>query len=438
MKTFLSALLLSGIVFLHQHAIAQVGIGTTTPNAKAVLDLRSPGNNQGFLVPRLTTAQRNAMAGLSDQDNGLLVYDTNDQKFYYWQTSQWLPLRSGNDVVITAGAGITVTDNTIAAADASATNEIQDLQLQGSTLKITDNTSATGINLAQYLGTNTDEQQLAFNVTSGVLSISNGNSVTITAAPTGAAGGDLTGTYPNPAIANNAITAGKIAPATANGQVLTTVGGVTQWANPAPPTGAAGGDLTGTFPNPTIAGNAVTVGKIAPATANGQVLTTVGGVTQWSNLPGAPPLSSVLASGNNAGGREITGLSAVSINWGKDDPASGALNVRGAQFVGFTVVSDNYAVDKADYLIITKLTSKPMEIRLPKASENPGRLIIIRSVARGQSDAVTVSSQSPELIDGYGSSEPLYYAPDKAYSITVISDGTTWLTINRAIAPAAK
>ena len=70
---------------------AQVGIGTTTPNPNAVLDLQSPGNNQGLLVPRLSTAQRNALA-LSAQENGLMVYDTNDQKFYYWQNAQWLPI----------------------------------------------------------------------------------------------------------------------------------------------------------------------------------------------------------------------------------------------------------------------------------------------------------------------------------------------------------
>ncbi len=32
---------------------SQVGIGTKTPNPHAVLDLKSPGDDQGFLVPRL-------------------------------------------------------------------------------------------------------------------------------------------------------------------------------------------------------------------------------------------------------------------------------------------------------------------------------------------------------------------------------------------------
>jgi hypothetical protein len=60
--------------------------------------------------------------------------------------------------------------------DADPTNEIQDLQLTGNSLKITKNASASSINLVPYLD-NTDAQSLTFN--NGTLSISNGNSVSI-------------------------------------------------------------------------------------------------------------------------------------------------------------------------------------------------------------------------------------------------------------------
>ncbi|MEQ9423862.1 MAG: tail fiber domain-containing protein [Cyclobacteriaceae bacterium] len=70
-----------------------VGINTSTPNNHAVLELVAPDNNQGFLVPRLTTEQRLALS-LTTNENGLLVFDNELTGFYYWSTSEWRPLLS--------------------------------------------------------------------------------------------------------------------------------------------------------------------------------------------------------------------------------------------------------------------------------------------------------------------------------------------------------
>jgi len=70
-------------------ALAQsVGIGTATPAASAQLDVSS--TTKGVLVPRVTTAQMNAIAA---PDNGLLVYNTDSAAFAYRDASGWLYLR---------------------------------------------------------------------------------------------------------------------------------------------------------------------------------------------------------------------------------------------------------------------------------------------------------------------------------------------------------
>ena len=64
------------------NVFSQVGIGTITPNASSVLDVSS--TTQGMLTPRMTTAQRTAIAAPAD---GLMVYDTDLKAFHYYNSS---------------------------------------------------------------------------------------------------------------------------------------------------------------------------------------------------------------------------------------------------------------------------------------------------------------------------------------------------------------
>lgn len=76
------------VVFAHALS-AQVGIGTTNPDASAILDLNS--TTQGVLAPRMSTIQRTTIATPAE---GLLVYDTDANAFYYYSSGSWVALES--------------------------------------------------------------------------------------------------------------------------------------------------------------------------------------------------------------------------------------------------------------------------------------------------------------------------------------------------------
>lgn len=84
-------LVLSGIFALAiQCCIAQnqnVGIGTTTPDASAALDVSS--TSQGFLPPRLSSAQRDAMP---NKTAGLTIFNTTTGCLEFYNGSYWINL----------------------------------------------------------------------------------------------------------------------------------------------------------------------------------------------------------------------------------------------------------------------------------------------------------------------------------------------------------
>lgn len=69
-------------------ATAQVGIGTTNPSTSSMLDIQS--TSKGILIPRVTTTQRNTIAGVE----GLLVFDSSTKSFWYYN-NVWVELTTG-------------------------------------------------------------------------------------------------------------------------------------------------------------------------------------------------------------------------------------------------------------------------------------------------------------------------------------------------------
>ncbi len=84
MKLFFTSLLLTVIHFSTLQA-QSVGIGTATPNQSAILDVTS--SSQGFLPPRMTTVQRNA---INNKTAGLVIYNTVTSCIEMYNGSNWI------------------------------------------------------------------------------------------------------------------------------------------------------------------------------------------------------------------------------------------------------------------------------------------------------------------------------------------------------------
>jgi hypothetical protein len=93
------------LLFVSQAAFAQTGIGTTTPNASAKLDVSA--TDRGFLPPRVALTAANAftpITGTSSAAAGLLVYNTATAGtapnnvipgYYYWNGTSWIQIAGG-------------------------------------------------------------------------------------------------------------------------------------------------------------------------------------------------------------------------------------------------------------------------------------------------------------------------------------------------------
>ena len=82
------------------NAGGSVGINAgATPATTALLDLTSTA--KGFLPPRMTTAQMNAIVSPA---TGLMIYNTDCNVYDYWNGSAWLPFPSNSSAPATPGS----------------------------------------------------------------------------------------------------------------------------------------------------------------------------------------------------------------------------------------------------------------------------------------------------------------------------------------------
>jgi len=87
-----------------------IGIGTTTPDSKAVLDVTS--TQKGVLFPTLNATQQTTLTGLlTAAEKGMLITDAATGNLKFWGGTSWQNFTSGT--AVTAKAPLSVTTNNV-------------------------------------------------------------------------------------------------------------------------------------------------------------------------------------------------------------------------------------------------------------------------------------------------------------------------------------
>ncbi|KAA1246579.1 T9SS type A sorting domain-containing protein [Aquimarina sp. RZ0] len=158
-------------------ASGTVGIGTFGPNTNASIHMNS--TSKGLLINRMTTDQRTTFGGtLAAGDNGMMVFDNEENKLYLWDGTQW--------ITNTDDQSLSIATNVLALEDGGSVDlssfldntDNQELSLATNTLSISGGTNT--VDLSAFV--NTDNQDLtSATLTNNQLTIAieNGNSVQV-------------------------------------------------------------------------------------------------------------------------------------------------------------------------------------------------------------------------------------------------------------------
>jgi microcystin-dependent protein len=98
---------------------AQIGFNNPNPDGSAIIDIVS--SDKGLLVPRISSINRLA---ISSPRGSLIVFDTDEGKFYFYNGTQWLSLNEfervagSNEVALPVG-NLSINGNVSAAGNTS-------------------------------------------------------------------------------------------------------------------------------------------------------------------------------------------------------------------------------------------------------------------------------------------------------------------------------
>src|SRR6516162_4373498 len=119
MKRFLFFTALIVSVQISSSQSVDINTDGTLPSASAMLDVKS--TTKGFLIPRMTMVQRNAIASPA---TGLLIFQTDVVPgFYYYTGSGWINLALASATWSTSGnSGVNASNNFIGTTDNNPIN----------------------------------------------------------------------------------------------------------------------------------------------------------------------------------------------------------------------------------------------------------------------------------------------------------------------------
>jgi hypothetical protein len=108
MKIFIATAVLLFSIFSHAQ---NIGIGTTTPNPNAAVDITD--TTRGILIPRMDSTHRMNMLPVA----GMLVYDSTTQTFWYHNGATWRSLLNSAIVINNSGNYWSLDGNTASVSD---------------------------------------------------------------------------------------------------------------------------------------------------------------------------------------------------------------------------------------------------------------------------------------------------------------------------------